>query len=298
MFGIFKSTSNQILQRKASSFNSKFSMLRSPLSEEDWIMSVVKGADNRSPQWRHLLVLGGLLLGLKEGTVPEALRRTLENATVKALNFTLEGLKSGPELAINSVVIVLSHVFTHLSDYGKKDINYDSLLPHLYWAPFSSSEGLYFGYFLSTIDVDIVQGPNGKFDWSRNSSTYRALQHTASSPLLTSLGSLSRLIANCIQHVTNSDLLANVVSDITAFTRSLSIQWRQNKLSEIDVNEEKTYLSDQSLQDSLPLLWQILKSSMFSIIVILRSLLSRVVADVVILRNGGEYQHFRIRQPS
>lgn len=291
VIGIFSSATTQIIQREHSSAGYKFSSSQSRLSKEDWIKAVIRGADERSPRWRHILALGGLLLG-SEGkdsqTTSDALRRTLESATIKALNLALEEIEAGSELAVNSLVVTLSHIFNLLSDSAKYDINHDLLLPYLCWSPFFSSEGLHFGYFLSTMDTDIIECASMKFDWSTKSSTYFQVQHIASSPLVASLGSFSRLMTYSIEYVQNVELLTTMISEISAFTRSLCVQWRQNKLSEIDVHEESIYLSDESLQISLPLLWQVLKSSMFTIIIALRSLLGRVLGDTKLAVESGK----------
>lgn len=282
VLGIFNSASIQVLKNEESSLAPNNLSSRTTLAKEDWILAVIKGADERSPRWRHLLALGGLLLGF-EGQqrrgISESLRMKLESAIVRALNLALQEIESGDEVAVNSLTMTLGHVFSLLSEHEKNCINHDTLLPRLSWAPFFSTEGLHFGYFLSIMDADIVEEPSRKFGWSIKSSTYFQVQKIASSPLLASLGSLSRVISYSIEHVQNMELLPALIGDISAFAKSLCIQWRQNKLSEIDLKEENTYLSDDTIRTSLPLIWRVLKSSMFSIVVILGSLLKRVLGD-------------------
>ena len=252
------------------------------LSKDGWFVAVVKGADDRSPRWRHLLVLGGLLLGL-EGQHPQALSRSfrsnLEHATITTVNLALQEAEFGDDLASNSIATVLSHVVDLLSPSYKAEINYDLLLPTLVRGPYFSKEGLHLGYFLSVMDADVVQAGGSKFDWSTKSSTYVQLERMASGPMVASLGLLSRLTAVSVENVRSLDLLATVLDDLSTFTRSLCVQWRQNKLSEIDITEESTFLSDESLKTSLPLLWRVLKSSMFAVVVILRSLVGRVIGE-------------------
>lgn len=243
---------------------------------------MVKGADDRSPRWRHLCVLAGLLLGFEghgKQSISIPLRRKLENATVKAVNLALQEGEASNELAGNSICMMLSHVFDLLSDSEKMNLTNGLLLPILIHAPFFSKEGLQYGYFLSTIDSDIVQGGRMTFDWSPKSSTYVQCQRMATGPLIASLGALSRLIAFCVENVPNADLLSTMITDLSTFTRSLCVQWRQNKLSEIDITEESMYLSEKSLTATIPLLWRVLKSTMFAVIIVLRSLLGRVLGD-------------------
>src|SRR4051812_36525790 len=63
------------------------------ISCDDWARAVVKGADDRSSRWQHVLVIGGVLLGM-EGQdrrgLSRSLRSTLEGAMVTAANLALE----------------------------------------------------------------------------------------------------------------------------------------------------------------------------------------------------------------
>ena len=252
----------------------------------------MKGADERSPRWRHLCVLAGLLIGFEgrgKRSVSNLLRRKLENATVKAVNLALQDGEFSDDLAENSICMLVSHVFDLLSDIEKANLNSNLLLPILIRALFFSREGLHYGYFLSTIDSDIVQRGGVKFEWSPNSSTYLQYRNMATGPLIDSLASLSRLTAFCVEHVPNAGLLLNMITDISSFTRSLCVQWRQNKLSEIDITEESMYLSEESLKTTLPLLWRVLKSTMFAIVLVLRPILGRVLGDNRVPADRGEF---------
>lgn len=184
---------------------------------------------------------------------------------------------------------MLSHTFDLLSDWEKVNLNHDLLLPILYHGPFFAKEGLHSGYFLSTIDADVVQSAGNKFDWSPKSSTYVQCQRMATGPLVASLGSLSRLIAFSVENVQSVELLFTMVKDLMAFTRILCVQWQQNKLSELDLTEEVNFLSDDTLRSTLPLLWRVLKSAMFATVIVLRSLLGRVLGDAAVPMDGAPF---------
>lgn len=252
------------------------------LTQDEWITAVVKGADDRTPRWRHLLLLGGLLLGIaREDTeqTNQSMTRAIQGAIVKAVNIVLSEGENDDALAMKTIIVVLSHVFDLLENNCKADLDHDLLLPKLYHSPFFDKEGLHSGYFISTMDADVIESAATKFDWSIRSSTYFRIQRMSAGPLVASLGSISRLIAFSAEKVRNVDLLAVMIEDLGAFARCLCIQWRQNKLSEIDITEESTYLTDETLRKSLPLLWRVLKSSMFATIIVLRSVLGRVLGD-------------------
>lgn len=294
VLGIFNSATASMLQHEKPSRGQHTFVSRSRLAKEDWIRAVIKGADERSPRWRHLLLLGGILLGSEKQhlqVIPVALRRRLESAMTSALNLVLQEVREGSDLAISSLVLTTNYVFGLLSDAEKDRINYNRLLPFLCWALFFSADGLHFGYFLTTIDADIVEGPDQKFVWSPKSPSFDQIQRMEKSPLAASLGSLSRLLAHCVEYIQDVGLLRALLGDISAFSRSIGIQWRQNKLSEIDAHEEIVFLSDESLQNSLPLLWKTLKSCMFCIVIILRPILGRILEDGSICMDDGMCVH-------
>ena len=242
-----------------------------------------------------MCVLAGLLIGFEgqgKQNLSRPLRGKLENATVKAANLALQQGEASDELAGNSIGMMLSHVFDLLSNSERRNLNSDLLLPILIHAPFFSKEGLQYGYFISAIDSDVLQREGMKFDWSPKSSTYIQCQRMSTGPLIVSLGSLSRLLAYCVENVANTDLLSTMITDLSSFTRSLCVQWRQNKLSEIDVTEESIYLSEESLKVTVPVLWRVLKSTMFAIVIVLRSLIGRVLGDKRVPADSGKLLSF------
>ena len=252
------------------------------LTSEDWATAVVQGADSTSPRWRHLCALAGLLMGFSfkpERSSSSSLQRKLQIGTVKATNLALEEMDAGDGLAANSISIMISYVFDALNDAHKLAINHDLLLPNLYRGPLLSQEGLYWGYFLSAMDAEVIQTSAFIFDWSTKSSTFTKCQRMATGPLISSLGPLSRLLAFSVERTNSVDLLLTMVHDFASFTRSLRTQWRQNKISEIDISEESAFLTQETLKEAIPVLWQVLRSTLFVIVVTLRSLLSRVLYD-------------------
>ena len=288
ILSIFNSAALRIFGRQTPEQRSSLSDPSRKLAKDKWTTAVVKGADDRSSRWRHLLLLGGLLLGIaaaEEEHINQSMRRKVEVAIVKAVNLTLREGENEDALAMKSLTVVLSHVFDLLSDDNKFDLDHDLLLPKLYRLSFFDKEGLHSGFFLGTMDADVIESAAKKFDWSTKSSSYVRVQRMASGPLVSSLGSISRLVAFSTENIRNVDLLAVMIEELGAFARCLCVQWRQNKISEIDTTEETIYLTDETLRTSLPLLWRILKSSMFATIIILRPLLGRVLGDARLSMN-------------
>ena len=252
------------------------------ITREEWIKAVVRGADERSPRWKHLLVLGGILTGFEAHNRQGLSFKTkefLEEAVVTATNLSLQDIHVEPDLGAFTIILVLSHCFDILRPIEREGLDIDRLLPLLLKCLFFSQEGLQSGYFLSKIDSDIAQDSSNKFTWPERSASFRQTQLMATGPLVSTLGILSRVTAFCIENVQDTNLLFKAIGDLSAFSRSLSIQWRQNKLSELDISEEQQFLSQEALQKTIPLLWQVLKSAMFSTVIIQSSLISRALRD-------------------
>lgn len=109
-----------------------------------------------------------------------------------------------------------------------------------------------------------------------------------SRPLVNSMGSLSRILAYSIGFTTDSRLVQVSVEQVSAFADSLMVQWRRNKLSEIDVSEEAMFLDEEALRKTIPILWQVLKTTMFATVTILRSITRRVLTDHTLARDQRE----------
>nr|KAK5443153.1 hypothetical protein LTR18_005831 [Exophiala xenobiotica] len=255
--------------------------LRSHLSVGEWVKAVVHGADDKSPRWRHTLLIGGLLLAFQSRNFEELrpdLRNKLEAALVTASNLALLQKDSEPNSEL-AVVFVLNHVFPILSDHHRAQVRYDLLLPVLVDATFFSREGLGQAYWIGAVDNDVRQSSSQKFNWPVNSASFNKVTEIKSKSLISALGSLSRLTAYCIDNVQDSMLIVYSANKIAEFARNLATSWRQNKLSEVDPREEAQYLDQETTSKTFPVLLQLLRDTMFATIIILRSVLGRVLCD-------------------
>ncbi|ESZ92654.1 hypothetical protein SBOR_6959 [Sclerotinia borealis F-4128] len=254
------------------------------IGSDDWARAVIRGADDRSPRWQHLLVIAGVLLGMESGRrhgLSGSLRSTLERALVTAANLALEDPTRDGILAAESIVLSLNHAFPLLSDGVRAGLNYDDLVMIMV-RTVTAMEGYRDGIFLQYIDADIIQVSGDQFDWSSKSTSFLELQKQASSPILSSMGPLSRLIAHAIENMSNSLLAIEIREHLLSFTGRLLEGWKRNKLSEIDLSEEATFLTPETLQMTAPVLWQILKSAMFATVVILQGIMGRTLVDPIL----------------
>jgi hypothetical protein len=229
-----------------------------------------------------LLLIGGILLGFegqdRQG-LPWSVRRKLESALVTAAQLALDELDPRDGIDGHCIIMVLNYSFQLLSDVERDRLNYDRLLPVMVQTTYFSPEGFESAYFLGSVDQDIVQTPSKRFAWPSQSATVQRVTAIASSPLVSALGPLSRLIAHAVENSRDPRLVARSVDRIADFVRTLMVQWRQNKLSEVDKAEEQEFLEAESLRDTIPNLWKLLRNCLYSVVIILRAVLGRIVND-------------------
>ncbi|KAF4553399.1 Hypothetical protein D9617_7g031260 [Elsinoe fawcettii] len=246
-----------------------------------WVRAVLEGLDDRSPRSRHLLALGGILVGLghdEDNFATSAIKLAVQEAFVKATNASLHD-RNEDELGQQVVALTLNHAFPYLSDFERSRLDYDELLPLLMQALLHSPEGLRSGYFLQAIDTEVHQATGTQFNWSASSGTYHQVRKMLSGPLVQSMGALSRLIAHAAENVKDSWLVSSMVDDVAEFAGNMHKSWRHNKLSEIDTADEEQYLTPEARQTTLPELWRLLRSSLFALVIVLRSAVGRLLAD-------------------
>ncbi|KAF2794382.1 hypothetical protein K505DRAFT_275302 [Melanomma pulvis-pyrius CBS 109.77] len=255
---------------------------------DDWVRAIVTGADDRSQRWKHLVVLGGLLIGI--GGLEEqgmdlywvsGIRKRIEGALVRAANLALVEVRERSEtdgLGGHTIALVLNHSFTFLTDGERTQIDYDLLLPVLLGTAYFSTEGFQSAYFLGGLDLDITVQEN-RFEWNVRSSSFRQVEAIMARPLVSSMGPLSRLIAHSVENVKDPWLIQTMMDDLASFSRALTTQWRQTRFSGVDPAEESIYLGEEALNKTLPVLWRLLKAALFATTIILRGVLSRTLGD-------------------
>ena len=258
---------------------------RSDLALPEWTWAVIHGANKDSPRWRHLLLLGGILLGFEgqnHSHLPSDLRQKIEVALVTATNLALQEKDANDANSQLCIVFVLNTTFPLLSDQARAQVSYDLLLPMSVEATYFSPEGLEHGYWLGTIDADVRQVSPTHFHWDAKSISAVRVRAIKSRVLVSALGPLARLIAHSVESVHEPGLLVAVLARLAEFSRNIALSWRQNKLSEIEVSEEGDYLDDVTRRSTLPELLQLLRNTMFSIVICLRAITGRALLDATL----------------
>jgi hypothetical protein len=231
------------------------------------------------------LLIGGLLLGIDKQEVSSQLRARLESALVLAANLAFDEIGVHKPVEGHCVVLVLNSTFQLLADHHRARLDYDKLLPLLVDSAFFSVEGLEHGYWLGLIDSDIRQADAKRLRWPGNSKTFGQVKQIQSRLMVSSLGPLARLAAHSIENIKDATLITATLDRVAEFARTLTLSWRQNKLSGIDTQEEAERFDTETLKTTLPVLWQILRVSFFAIVIVLRAALGRLLYDPFLSTN-------------
>lgn len=250
------------------------------LKTEAWARAVVKGADERSSRWQHLLVLAGILMGFEGDDrhgLSSAMRGTLEQAVVTAANLALRTLDREPPVARAAVVLAMNWAFPLLSDVSRTAVDCDALLPVAVHALLGDT-GLEGGLFLGAVAADVNQ-IGSRLDWPEASPSFATLRQFSSKPLVGTAGPLSRMIAYALERTRSHQLVLQTQTELLRFSANLLEQWRGVKLAEVDVGEEGALLTGATIETTWPELWRLLTNVLFAVVAILRSVTARSLLD-------------------
>ncbi|KAJ4268743.1 hypothetical protein NW762_002811 [Fusarium torreyae] len=256
---------------------------------EEWARAVVKGADDRSRRWQHLLVLTGVLMGMESNnrqSLSRGMRNTLEEAVVMAANLALESREEDGPVAGASVVMALNFAFPLLSDFHRNLINCNALLPLIVWTV-TAEEGLGHGQFLASINAEIVQSPNHLLAWSPTTPSFRFIQELDRRPTLANMGPLAKLAGFAVQQATDTSAVIAAQDALVAFSSRVLDIWRLNRLSDVDPALEANVLTHETLSSTWPVLWNLLRKLMFGTVAILQAIVSRSLLDPLMLHDGA-----------
>ncbi|KAH8153063.1 uncharacterized protein LAJ45_02650 [Morchella importuna] len=245
VFGVFQSATLGKIENQDSI---------SILSVEEWINAIVRGPITMFPGGNICYCWG--------------------EAFCRAVNLSVETNETN-ELEADTLSLILSHAMQSLSRKAKEVINYDALLPVVIKSIYYSREGFQSGYFLSTIDHDIMN-IEGKLAWPSKSNSFLELQNRSGRPMFAAMSGLARLAAASIRHAQEPAVLHAFLESLLNFSHILTAQWKMNGLSEIPMSEEANLVDEDSLKATIPVVWQILKSILFASTLILQELMSRV----------------------
>ncbi|EGX93657.1 peroxisomal membrane protein Pex17 [Cordyceps militaris CM01] len=252
------------------------------LKPDDWARAVVKGADDRSERWQHLLVLTGVLIGFEGNdrrTLSRGLRSTLQQAVVVAANLALQSHADDGPIAEAAIVMALNYAFPLLSEYHQAQLDCDVLLPVLLWAMLR--EGCNDGLFLQEIARDVTQavGGAGACSWPQHAPSFAVLVEMDRRPVMSNMGPLAKMAAFAATHTTDTNIVLQAQDDLVLFSHKLLDAWAKNRLSSVEFGLASAALTPETLQATWPVLWQVLRKVMFGIVATLQAIVSRSLLD-------------------
>lgn len=254
---------------------------------DEWTRAVVKGADDRSKRWQHLLVLTGVLMGMEgndKRALSRSLRNTLEGAVVTAANLALESHVADGPLAAASIVLALNFAFPLLSDSHRTQINSDALLPLTIWAV-TGEEGFADAHFLEAIGRDTNVTPGNILNWPAQSPSFQMIQVISKQPLIGNIGPLSKLAGFAVQHAKDTRGILQAHESLLIFSRRVLDAWQRTPYGDLDPALEGSRLNMETQQETWPVLWQVLRKLVFGVVGMLQSIVSRSLLDPVMYNN-------------
>ncbi|RDA92837.1 hypothetical protein CP533_2846 [Ophiocordyceps camponoti-saundersi (nom. inval.)] len=248
---------------------------------DEWARAVVKGADDRSRPWRHLLVLTGVLLGMEteDGScLSWRLRRALRQAVVTATNLALEHVVQDGQPAATSIITSLIFAFPLLSEEHRCSINCNSLL-RITVSAMIGDEGFSQGRFLAAVGKDTVEGTHHLLHWPPDTPSHHLLKDMEGRNLMINMGPLSKLAAFAAQHARASAAVLDAHQSLFLFTGNVLDAWRNTAFSSVDPDPEQGRLSTETQRTTWPLLCQVLRKLMFGSVALLQAIVSRSLVD-------------------
>ncbi|RDA84215.1 hypothetical protein CP532_0269 [Ophiocordyceps camponoti-leonardi (nom. inval.)] len=248
---------------------------------DEWARAVVKGADDRSRPWQHLLVLTGVLLGMEaeDGScLSWRLRMALRKAVVTATNLALEHVVQDGQPAATSIITALIFAFPLLSEDDRCGIDCSALLP-ITVSAMIGEEGFCHGRFLAAVGKDTVEGAPDLLHWPPDTPSHQLLKEMEARNLMINMGPLSKLAAFAAQHARASAAVLEAHHTLSLFTGNVLDAWRKTALSGIDPDPEQGCLSIETQQTTWPLLWHVLRKLMFGSVALLQAIVSRSLVD-------------------
>ncbi|KAK6501574.1 hypothetical protein TWF481_009409 [Arthrobotrys musiformis] len=248
------------------------------LSLTEWIDAVVNGADARVPRWKHALVSSGILTAFEadDARLPFTTRTNLEAHLLEVVNFHFEFSTSGIET--HACILAISNAYRLLSEDSKYMLNYPALTGAVLPAMFLSPEGYQTGDFLRQIDRSI---PMGKQKMPVIPSF--SLKDFLARPFISNMGSLAKLAATSINSSGETETINGVLSVLATYSRSLVSIWRETALSTLP---DDAGISHDPVQTNTAQLWTVLKSSLFSAVVVLEGIVRILLQSHQISRNN------------
>ncbi|PHH64690.1 hypothetical protein CDD81_4131 [Ophiocordyceps australis] len=281
IISVYHAAAGRVRQGRTAEARRSIPRQGSGLGCDEWTRAIVKGADDKSRPWQHLLVLTGVLIGMEGDDKPSIsryLRHRLQQAIVTAANLALEQVAQDGERAAASIIIALNFAFSHISEFHRTQINCDALLPVVVWA-ITGEQGLCNGQFLYAIAKDTTETASRILSWPAQSLSSHMLEELDKQPLVANAGPISKLAAFAVQHARDCSAVLQAHDALLLFTAKVFDAWQSMAFSDIDPAFESMRLGPETMQSTWPLLWQLLKKLMFATVAVVQAVVARSLLD-------------------
>ncbi|CAK7562919.1 MAG: hypothetical protein SEPTF4163_000775 [Sporothrix epigloea] len=274
---------------------------------EDWARAVAQGADDKSPRWRHLLVLVGVLLGL-EGSDRQALSRSrrvaLEQGVMSAANLALMEASAEQaqhpgdvEIGRYAVVMGLNYAFPLLSEHARLGLRADLLLPAIVGV-LAGPFGFDGAAILDAIAMDplVTRTPStltfgstqGILQWPKASSSFQHLRRRETQQAVSavaSAGPLAAMAAFAVERASSAQAVLYALDGLLALADAAGARWAAARILHVPStvsDESAVILGGETAQITWPLLWQHLKKILYTAAVVLQAIVGRSLLDRVL----------------
>jgi hypothetical protein len=120
---------------------------------------------------------------------------------------------------------------------------------------------------------------DGKLAWPSKSNSFLELQERSARPLFVSMSGLAKLAGCAIEEAHDVRAVHALLDSIQKVSNTMAAQWKTNRLSEVPMSKEEELVEAESLKATVPVVWQILKTVLFTTTVILQALTARVIQN-------------------
>jgi hypothetical protein len=109
------------------------------------------------------------------------------------------------------------------------------------------------------------------------------------------MSGLAKLAGCAIQEAHDVRAVHALLDSIQKVSNTMASQWKTNRLSEVPMSEEAQLVEEESLKATVPVVWQILKTVLFTTTVILQALTTRVIQNPVFCGKESKFLTFKQR---
>ena len=122
---------------------------------------------------------------------------------------------------------------------------------------------------------------DGLLSWPPKSNSLLELQRRLSRPLFTSMSTLAHLAATCVREAKSPGSIHVLLDRLNEFTGTLTAQWSMTRLSGVSQVDEPRLIDKESRRATMPVVLQILKMVLFTTVVVVGEVSSRLVREEV-----------------